>query len=549
MSVFNNATQPTLDKKTAFLVVDDFEIMRKVTANQLRQLGAEKIYFAKDGNEALRVLKVQHIDLVLSDWNMPGMNGLDLLKTIRADAHLFATPVVMITAEAERPRVEMAIANGVTSMVLKPYSPSQLMARVSKALTWKPRKASESAPVHYPSPNQAADLQLAETAPVVSARSSENAERATILLVDDTPDNLMLLANLLKDEFRVRTAQNGAKALEICTSDNPPDLVLLDIMMPGMDGFEVAKRMREHPNSETIPVIFVTAMTSADARLKGLDLGAVDFITKPIDPELLKPRVRNFIRYVQLRKNLQSDYDSMVETAQLREDVDQITRHDMKGPLAGILGLIQGMMDDKSSTPKQIEQFKMVEETALQVLNMINLSAELFKIESGRFKLNAMPIKVGDILRRIAEINRVTYSEKQFTISVDTDAPVGDEMPQAEGDAMLCYSLFQNLIKNACEAAPASSKISITLLDQNPLRIVFENQGAVPAEIRDRFFEKFVTSGKEGGTGLGTYSAKLLTEAQKGTLELAVNDTTNTTTITVVLPRASSQNTVGSAQA
>ncbi len=542
MSVFNTANLPTLDKKTAFLVVDDFEIMRKVTANQLRQLGAEKIFFAKDGNDALRVLKLQNIDLILSDWNMPGMDGLELLKTIRADPHLFAMPVVMITAEAERPRVEAAIASGVTSMILKPYSPSQLMARVSKALIWKPRKNSEATPTPTVAP-------VEKTNTNTTAKSTEAAERATILLVDDTPDNLMLLANLLKDEFRVRTAQNGPKALEICTSDNPPDLVLLDIMMPGMDGFEVAKRMREHPNSETIPVIFVTAMTSSDARLRGLDLGAVDYITKPIDPEVLKPRVRNFIRYVQMRKNLQSEYDSMVETAQLREDVDQITRHDMKGPLAGILGLIQGMMDDKNSTPKQIEQFKMVEETALQVLNMINLSAELFKIESGRFELNAQPIKVGDILRRIAEINRVTYDDKKLTISVDTDAPVGDEMPQAEGDAMLCYSLFQNLIKNACEAAPPSTKISITLLDQNPLRIVFENKGAVPAEIRERFFDKFVTSGKKGGTGLGTYSARLLSQAQKGDVELAVNDETNTTTITVVLPRASSQNTVGSAQA
>ncbi len=542
MSVFNTANLPTLDKKTAFLVVDDFEIMRKVTANQLRQLGAEKIFFAKDGNDALRVLKLQNIDLILSDWNMPGMDGLELLKTIRADPHLFAMPVVMITAEAERPRVEAAIASGVTSMILKPYSPSQLMARVSKALIWKPRKNSEATPTPMVAP-------VEKTNTNTTVKSTEAAERATILLVDDTPDNLMLLANLLKDEFRVRTAQNGPKALEICTSDNPPDLVLLDIMMPGMDGFEVAKRMREHPNSETIPVIFVTAMTSSDARLRGLDLGAVDYITKPIDPEVLKPRVRNFIRYVQMRKNLQSEYDSMVETAQLREDVDQITRHDMKGPLAGILGLIQGMMDDKNSTPKQIEQFKMVEETALQVLNMINLSAELFKIESGRFELNAQPIKVGDILRRIAEINRVTYDDKKLTISVDTDAPVGDEMPQAEGDAMLCYSLFQNLIKNACEAAPPSTKISITLLDQNPLRIVFGNKGAVPAEIRERFFDKFVTSGKKGGTGLGTYSARLLSQAQKGDVELAVNDETNTTTITVVLPRASSQNTVGSAQA
>jgi hypothetical protein len=531
MSIFNNQTLPTLDKKTVFLVVDDFEIMRKVTANQLRQLGAEKIFFAKDGHEALKVLRAQKIDLVLSDWNMPGMNGLELLKTIRDDPHLSTMPVVMITAEAERPRVEMAIAHGVTSMILKPYSPAQLMARVAKALVWKPRKHTDT-----PAPATPA----AETAAAKSpAKIADNNERASILLVDDTPDNLMLLANLLKDEFRVRTAQNGPKALEICSSDNPPDLVLLDIMMPGMDGFEVAKRMREHPNSETIPVIFVTAMTSSDARLRGLDLGAVDYITKPIDPEVLKPRVRNFIRYVQMRKNLQADYDSMVEAAQLREDVEQITRHDMKGPLAGILGLVQGMMTDANTTPKQLEQFKMVEETALQVLNMINLSAELFKIESGRFKLNAEPVKVGDILRRIAEINRVTYSEKQLTISVDTDAPVGDEMPQALGDAMLCYSLFQNLIKNACEAAPHGTTIAIRLLDQNPLRIVFENTGAVPVEIRERFFDKFVTSGKKGGTGLGTYSAKLLSQAQNGNIELAVDDAHNRTAITVVLPRAS----------
>ncbi|MBK9442994.1 MAG: response regulator [Comamonadaceae bacterium] len=114
--------------------------------------------------------------------------------------------------------------------------------------------------------------------------------------------------------------QNGAKALDICTSDDAPDLVLLDIMMPVMDGFEVAKQMRQHPTSEAIPIIFVTAMASADARLKGLDLGTVDFITKPVDPETLKPRVRNFMRYVQMRKDLQSEYDAMVELAQLNED-------------------------------------------------------------------------------------------------------------------------------------------------------------------------------------------------------------------------------------
>jgi CheY-like chemotaxis protein len=363
--------------------------------------------------------------------------------------------------------------------------------------------------------------------------------RPTILIVDDTPDNLMLLSGLLKQEYRVRLAQNGAKALEICSSDDPPDLVLLDIMMPVMDGFEVAKSMREHPTSEAIPVIFVTAMTSADARLKGMDLGAVDFITKPIDPEQLKHRVRNFMRYVQMRKNLQAEYDDMVEMAQLKEHVEHISRHDIKGPLAGVLGLLHGLIDEDSLGRKQLEQVKLIEETTLQVLGMINLSSELFKIETGRFKLHAGSVNIGDILRRIAEINRSAFASKALTIAVDADVPVGDEMPKVSGDAVLCYSLFQNLLKNACEAAPDGTKVSVKLFDQSPLRIVIENQGAVPMTLRSRFFEKFATSGKQGGTGLGTYSAKLLTEAQGGSIELAVSDDTNTTGVTVVLPRAS----------
>jgi two-component system, sensor histidine kinase and response regulator len=528
--IYNQPHVPTLDKAITFLVVDDFEAMRRVTANQLRQLGAEKILTAVDGKAAMRILNSQSVDVVLSDWNMPVMSGLDLLKEIRASAKLFAIPFIMITAEAERPRIEEAINCGVTSMLLKPYSPAQLMVRVEKALTWKPRLR--------PTVIASTAATNKATKPVDLEASKEPA-RPTILVVDDTPDNLMLLSGLLKEDYRVRLAQNGAKALEICTSEDPPDLVLLDIMMPVMDGFEVAKQMREHPTSENIPIIFVTAMASADARLKGLDLGAVDFITKPVDPETLKPRVRNFMRYVQMRKSLQAEYDGMVEMAQLKEDVAHITRHDMKGPLAGVLGLLQELIAEDSMGRKQLEQLKLVEETALQVLNMINLSAELLKIETGRFELKPQLVKIGEILRRIAEINRTTYAGKDLVISVDADVPVGEEMPNSWGDAMLCYSLFQNLLKNACEAAPDSTKVTIKLYDQSPLRIVIENKGAVPMDMRKRFFDKYATSGKQGGTGLGTYSAKLLTEAQHGSIELSVSDEENSTSISVTLPRAS----------
>lgn len=520
---------PPIGEGLRCLVVDDFEAMRRVTANQLRQMGVRHIQLAKNGTEALRLLRSQAFDVVLSDWNMPVMSGIELLQAMRADAELFAIPFILITAETERHKVEQAIAHGVTSLLLKPYAPSQLMLRLQRVLSAKPRAPVLRAP---------ATGALPGVAPSAQAGVSNVPERLSILIVDDGPDNLLLLSALFKGEFRVRLAQTGAKALEVVTSDDPPDLVLLDVMMPGMDGFEVARTMREHPTSQTIPIIFVTAMASPDARLKGLDLGAVDYVTKPIDPETLKPRVRNFMRYVQLRRDLQAQYDGMLETAQLRQDVERMTRHDLKGPLAGALGLVQALIEDDAMGRNQVEQLRLAEESVMQVLNLINLSSELHKIETGRFVLRAAPVPIGDLLRRIAAMDRVAFAEKGLSISVDIDVPVGAEVPMALGDATLCYSVFHNLLKNACEAAPAGTKVSIRLLDQTPLRVEILNTGSVPLPIRDRFFGKFVTAGKPGGTGLGAYSAKLLVEAQEGSIALDVSDAGNTTQVSVMLQRS-----------
>lgn len=205
--------------------------------------------------------------------------------------------------------------------------------------------------------------------------------------------------------------------------------------------------------------------------------------------------------------------------------------------MAGVLGLVQALVEDDSINRRQVEQLRFVEETVMQVLSMMNLSSELYKIETGRFVLRPAPIRIGELLRRIAEMDRVTFAEKGLAISVDTDVELGAKIPEALGDMTLCYSAFQNLLKNACEAAPAASKISVQLFDENPLRIVIRNTGAVPIAIRDRFFDKFVTSGKPSGAGLGTYSAKLLIEAQQGSVGLSVSDDTNTTEISVLLPR------------
>ncbi|WP_153111236.1 response regulator [Propionivibrio limicola] len=117
----------------------------------------------------------------------------------------------------------------------------------------------------------------------------------TVLVVDDTPDNLSLMSSLLRDIYRVKIANNGEKALRIAQSDSPPDLILLDIMMPGMDGYEVCQRLKQDGATREIPVIFLTAKAEVEDEKKGLELGAVDYITKPISPPIVLARVKNHL--------------------------------------------------------------------------------------------------------------------------------------------------------------------------------------------------------------------------------------------------------------
>ena len=111
----------------------------------------------------------------------------------------------------------------------------------------------------------------------------------TVLVVDDVPENIALMTEILGKHYQIKVALNGKKALTIAQSDNPPDIILLDIMMPEMYGYEVCQILKENESTEPIPVIFVTAMTDIDSEKQGVDLGAVDYITKPVSPSLESP--------------------------------------------------------------------------------------------------------------------------------------------------------------------------------------------------------------------------------------------------------------------
>ena len=148
----------------------------------------------------------------------------------------------------------------------------------------------------------------------------ETLPRATVLVVDDTPDNLTLMSSLLRDDYKVKVANSGERALRIARSETPPDLVLLDIMMPEMDGYQVIEQLKGDPATRDIPVIFLTAKATVDDEKKGLELGAVDYITKPISPPIVLARVRTHL-------SLKASADFLRDRAAfLEEEVARRTR-------------------------------------------------------------------------------------------------------------------------------------------------------------------------------------------------------------------------------
>ena len=137
-------------------------------------------------------------------------------------------------------------------------------------------------------------------------------ERAIILVVDDTPENLTLMNNLLKDDYKVKVANSGEKALKIAAADSPPNLILLDIMMPGMDGYEVCRLLKSDPRTMNIPVIFLTARSDMEDEQKGLELGAVDYIIKPISPPIVMARIKNHLALKTMAESLR-DQNTFLE--------------------------------------------------------------------------------------------------------------------------------------------------------------------------------------------------------------------------------------------
>ena len=367
----------------------------------------------------------------------------------------------------------------------------------------------------------------------------EEGRRSRLLLVDDTPANLRILSDALRGDYELQVATSGQAALDMALCDDPPDMVLLDIMMPEMDGYEVCERLKTDERTRDVSVIFITAMDEVGDETRGLALGAEDYITKPINLDIVRARVRTHLLLSIARRRLAAQNLELQEAARLREEVERITRHDLKNPLTMVLSVPQLLLMADNLEEHQREMLGRVEEAGLAMLGMINFSLDLFKMEQGNYAPNLASVDFVALARRVFRDlgDMADAAGVRFTLSVDGREGAEGEGFAAMGEELLCYSMLGNLVRNAVEASSAGDVVAVELTSGDPVCIAVSNPAPVPPDMRDRFFDKYATSGKRQGTGLGTYSARLSARTLGGDVAMRTDDASGTV-VTVSLPPA-----------
>lgn len=364
--------------------------------------------------------------------------------------------------------------------------------------------------------------------------------KPVILIIDDEQMMLRMLGGLLHQEYRVLVATNGEQALMRAQGPDRPDLVLLDVVMPGMDGYEVCRQLKASELTAEIPVIFLTVNSDEKEEAEGFRVGAVDYINKPIRPSVLLARVHTHLRLKQMNEELKQKNEELEHAAQLRDDVDRITHHDLKNPLSSIISVPAMLMPHYPFSDKHKLWLRNVEQAGRKMLDMINRSLDLYKMESGAYEPQPQPFDILPVIRAAAHESALGHTDagKSWQLHHQGEMAADDLRIGVMGEELLCYPMFSNLLQNAFEASPDEECVEISVeehAERDRVTISITNRGSVPVEIRDRFFDKYVTSGKKHGTGLGTYSARLCAETQNGSIRLEPLE--DKTCVVVELPR------------
>lgn len=351
--------------------------------------------------------------------------------------------------------------------------------------------------------------------PADSARASQD----RILIVDDD----RIIVEILKQSlslagYVVSSAADGEEGLALARQ-SMPDIILLDVMMPKLDGYSVCRELKQDPETQLIPIIILTALTDRDDKLKALDVGADEFIRKPPDRQELLIRIKSLLRTKKLHDEVQASYQGLRKLEQAKHDLTSMMVHDMRGPLGSIMSSLELLRLNRQEMTAEMRESLLVSSmlAGQRIMTMMEAMLDVQRLESGQMPVEIEPVSVQQVIDECVQAVQPLLQADQVQIDVKVQQP-SSLVPL---DRELLARIVNNLLFNAIKFSPAGGRIGIwTQTAQSWLIINVADQGPGIAPLhRERIFEKFAQVGPikhRTGVGLGLAFCRMAAEAMQG---------------------------------
>ena len=344
-----------------------------------------------------------------------------------------------------------------------------------------------------------------------------------ILAVDDDRINLRIIGGILRNEgYELAEAASGEQALEVYATFHP-NLVLLDVMMPGIDGFATCRTLKKTYGDGCAPVIFVTAKSEADDVVMGFDAGGVDYLTKPFRPKEVVARIRTHLSNQQLVEQQKDLVDQLSKANAAKDRFLGMCAHDLRNPLSSIRGLAE-LMDENAIgilTPEQREIVQTIHGASQSMLQLVNELLDVATIEAGHLKLAKEPTSVVEIVERSVYLSNIEAAKKNTKIEMVK----GATDPVVDVDRNKIRQVVDNIISNAVKYSPKGSIITVLIHSNSTVAgfAVRDSGPGIPENERHKLLKDYgrlstVPKGDEKSTGLGLAICRKIVEAHNGTI-------------------------------
>jgi two-component system, sensor histidine kinase and response regulator len=490
------------------LIIEDEANNLDVAQRIVRGAGHEALT-ATDGASGLELARREHPDAVLVDLLLPKLDGWAVTRAIRAEAWAKEIPIVAVSALAMDADRERAREAGCDDFVTKPYAPAELRAVLSRYFAGGGAPKVATRPAELP------------------ASGIEPSERlGRVLIVDDEPANVELIVRRLTGNgYETLTASNGHDAIAAAIKEQP-DLILMDVMMPGLDGWQATKLLKADPKTANIPVVFVTARDRPEDVAAGFEAGGIMYVNKPVEPIELFARVRQAIFMKRLQDDLRAKNEDLKRLEGSRQELIGMLGHDIRNLANSVVAFLQlaRMGELTPDRPEFAQLLGLSEANIAEVLRMVNALLDVYKMEEGRLEAVAGVNKLGDVVRK--SFAQLIPEAMAKGISLNEQIP---DATLAFIDSGLMVRVLTNLVSNAIKHTPGGGSITIeatpsrTSSDSIVVRVIDTGPGipeADAAHVFDRFYQTD-TGRSRGGTGLGLAFCKLAVELHGGKIGVA----------------------------